>query len=322
MGFLDIFKKNNSKKSNINIDESMNIEELEESLDNNSNTYDFINQENEVRDLIKLEILNFVKVKGNFKTLKERAEVAKENIGLENICLLKDYLSEIIEKPYEFNDKYKTDIEWKTAINNAALIIIYTFKEDAVEILSEVAYGTSDLNIKAINLLIKLFKDGVEQEKIIDDIMNNIVNFNDSEKILILGFMSQINNNDKVIAITQHFFKEFLNNEDVESAYEVLIHLINAAGRTTKGHLNFLKALSVEADNFELKNVMTLKDGDIEVVNIENLDEIVRIKSALAFYNFNSEDKEVNNNLKYWSENHKDKEVRDEIKRVMSINKG
>lgn len=167
----------------------------------------------------------------------------------------------------------------------------------------------------------KLANEGIKQEEIIDDIMNNISYFNDNDKILILGFMSQIKNNNKVIAITQHFFKEFLKNEDIEGAYEILVHLINVAGRTTQGHMNFLKALSVEEININLEKVMTLNNEDIDSVNIENLDEIVRIKAALMFYNFHNEDKEVNNNIKYWSENYKDKEVKDEIIRVMNLKK-
>ncbi|MGL5354849.1 MAG: hypothetical protein ACRDA5_16275, partial [Clostridium sp.] len=95
--------------------------------------------------------------------------------------------------------------------------------------------------------------------------------------------------------------------------------LINCAGRSTQGHLNFLKALSVEATSVDLKKVMILKNGDINSINIENLEEIVRIKAALTFYNYNTEDADVNNNLKYWSKNYKDKEVRDEIKRVLNI---
>ncbi|MGL5086197.1 MAG: hypothetical protein ACRC68_10880, partial [Clostridium sp.] len=86
-----------------------------------------------------------------------------------------------------------------------------------------------------------------------------------------------------------------------------------------QGHLNFLKALSVEVDKIDLKKVITLKTGDNEFINIENIDEIIRIKAALTFYNYDTKDASVNNNLRYWSLNYKDKEVREEIERLFHV---
>ncbi|MEG2291343.1 MAG: hypothetical protein RSC24_15325 [Clostridium sp.] len=315
MGFLDIFKK---KQVNKKLVKSEDEYELQEELVDDIYKYNdkFININLEVEDMIIKEILTVVKANDSFNDLKVSSEIAANNIGYKYIDLLPQYLNGKIEKPNELIGIYDDSSSWQIAVDNSILMIIFSYKEKAVETLSKIAYGNTSLKIKAINLLIRLAAENIETDKIVDDIMNNIMEFTDYDKITIFGFASQIKGNSKIIALIQHFYKEFLRNEDVENAYHSLVYLINTAQRWTTGHLNLLKAMVIDGERIDLRKVIDIKEGEKDFISTTKISDITKIKAALTFYNMNKEDEEINNKLIYWSKNYNDLEVRNEIKKV------
>ena len=320
MGFLDMFKKKQIKKNLVKQEESMEIEKdvVEHIYDNNES---FINLDKEIEDLIISEVLNVIQHHDNFEELNNSAKIAANNIGEEHINLLPEYLIGKIGKPNELKGKYENLGEWPMVVENSVLMIIFSYKEKGIDILTEIAYGNTSLKLKAINLLIKLAVEGISTEKIIDDIMNNIIEFSDDDKIIIFGFASKLKGNNKIIALIQHFYKEFLKNQDVERAYESLVYLMNVAQRCTSGHLNLLKFIAMNARQIDLKKVIDVKDGEIEVIDIGDIEEITRIRAAVTFYNINQEDEEINNFLINWSDNYDNEEVRNEIKKIFKCKK-
>ncbi|MBU3131460.1 hypothetical protein KPL40_03275 [Clostridium gasigenes] len=320
MGILSIFKKKQVKRASVKREEENGEkEELLEKVDKYNDN--FINLNKEIEELIIREVLNVVKYHDKFEELKIRAKIASHNIGEEHINLLPEYLACKIEKPDELKGKYEELGEWPMVVENSILMIIFSYKESGVDILTKIAYGNTSLQLKAINILVRLAKEEVSTEKIIDDIMNNIIKFNDMDKIVILGFASQIKGNNKIIALIQHFYKEFLKDGNVESAYETLVHLINAAQRCTTGHLSFLKFLAMDSEKIDLKKVIDIKEGDKDFIDVININEFTKIRATLTFYNMNQEDKDINNNLIYLSKNYRDEEVRNEIKRLFESKK-
>ncbi|WP_322546182.1 hypothetical protein, partial [Clostridium perfringens] len=123
--------------------------------------------------------------------------------------------------------KYDEIGEWGVAVENSVLMIIYRYKVDSLPVLERISQRNSNLNLKATNLLCKLASEGVKTEEIVNSIMNNLIAFNDENKIVILGFMSQIKENNQVIGLIQHFYKAFVKNGEIENAYKTLKHLIN-----------------------------------------------------------------------------------------------
>lgn len=315
MGFLDIFKKKQVKRTSNKREEEYGIQES--SLDEERKYSEkFISSNNEIEELIIKEILMVVKNNGNFNELKAGAEIAAYNIGDKYIDLLPDYLSGKIRKPYELVDEYEEAGAWQMVVENSVLMIIFSYKEKGVGVLSKIAYGNTCLKLKAINLLVRLATEGVETDKIIDEIMNNIVDFNDEDKLTIFGFASRIKNNNKIIALIQHFYREFLKDEDVENAYQSLIYLIETAQRAAIGHMNFLRFIALDSKKIDLTKVIDVKEGEKDSFTIENINELTKIKAALTFYSINKGDGKINKKLIYWSENYNDLEVRNEIERV------
>lgn len=310
MGFLDMFKKKQMKKTSVN--KSVDVDKLI-IKDKDRKTNDL---NNKIDDLIKKEILNVVQYHENFNELTARAKIAAYNIGEENVDLLPEYLSGKINKSVELNYKYENEKEWEMVVENSVLMIIFNYREKGVHILTKIAYGDTKLKLKAINLLLRLAADGVYTESIVDDILNNILDFSDEEKIIIFGFASKLKGNNKVIALIQHFYKEFLKEENIQKAYETLEYLINVAQRATSGHLNFLKMLAMDSNQIDLRKVIDVKDGEKELINVGELDDMIKIRAALTFYSINKEDKEINNILYYYSENYYNEEVKNEIKNI------
>lgn len=327
MGLLDMFKKKQVKRPSINREKKVEVEVEEEVLEeshtrdsydeDDTNDESFCEVHKEIEEVIKREILNVAIYHDKFEELKARAKIAANNIGEENIHLLPGYLMGKIYKPNELKGKYESFGQWTMVVENSVLMIIFSFREKGVAVLTKIAYGNTSIKLKAINLLLKLAKDCICTDEIIDDIIKNINMFTDDEKIDIFTFASQIKENKKVIALIQHFYKEFLKDEDVERAYETVIHLMNVAQSHTAGHLNFLKVIAMDNKKIDLKKVMPIKDGEKEFIDIDNLDEFIKIRATLTFYNINREDVEINNKLIYLSKHHEDDKVKNEIKRIM-----
>lgn len=316
MGFLDIFKKKQVKRSSIEREENYEMQE-EVSYDTNKYNDKFININLEIEELIIKEILTVVKNHDSFNELKISAEIASQNIGDKYIDLLPEYLSGKVEKPNDLIGRYDEIGSYQMVVENSVLMIIFSYREKGIDTLSKIAYGDRSIKLKAINLLFRLASENVEQDKIVDDIMNNIMNFTDEEKVIIFGFASQIKENAKIIALIQHFYKEFLKDNDIENAYQSLIYLINTAQRWTTGHLNLFKFIALDNEKIDLRKVIEVKEGEKDFIDIKNIDEITKIRAALTFYSMNKEDQDIKNKLVYWRENYNDSEVRNEIKRVL-----
>ena len=317
MGFLDIFKKKQAKKNSVKKEENIKIEKLEIEYMDESN--EILN--NKIDKLIRREILNVIQYHDNFEELRARAEIAAYSIGKEHIDLLPEYLNSKIDQPIELGSKYETLAEWSMVVENSVLMIIFSYRENSIDILTSIAYGDTKVRLKAINLLIRLASEGVATDRIIDDIMNNIMEFNNDEKLIIFGFASKLKGNKKIIALIQHFYKEFLKAEDVERAYKVLIYLINVAQRCTNGHLNFLKFIAMDNKEIDLKQVIDIEEGEKDIVPVGDIDEISKIRAALTFYSINQEDEDINNILIYCSENYDNEEIKSEIKKLFEIKK-
>lgn len=344
MGIFNFFKKVKNNRYDNNEDE-IEIEEYETSKDLKNNEIiqdiklDFKDLEKEIEDkteesqedfqeevkltqeelddLIASEILRIIDLYDDFNDVKTSAYEAAKKIRRENIREIPKFLNGKIHRPTKYINKYTDDQEWSVAVENSILMIIYSFKEDAVPVLERVAQKNARLNLKATNLLCKLASEGVETNKIVDWIMNNLMAFNDENKIRILGFMSQIKENSQVIGLIQHFYKNFVKNGEVEYAYRTLNHLINVAERFTQGHLKFLKYLAMNKGVINLDEIMVLEEGDPKTINLPKIDDDLSIEAAITYFALDKNDDDINSKLYYLSEYSLDKNLRENLKKLL-----
>lgn len=272
----------------------------------------------ELDELIYNEILRIIDIYDDFEEVKVAAMEAAKKIGKENLGEIPKFLNGKIHRPAKYINKYFEDSEWTIVVENSILMIIYSFNENAVPILERISQKNSKLNLKATNLLCKLASEGVETDEIVNWIMNNLIAFNDDNKIIILGFMSQIKNNNQVIGLIQHFYKVFIKNGEIEYAFKTLKHLINAAERFTQGHLKFLKYIAMGKESINLEEITMLEDGDPKTINFQKIDENLSIEAAVTYYSLDKNDDDINSKLYYLSEYSLDKNLRESIKMILN----
>jgi len=272
----------------------------------------------ELDELIYNEILRIIDIYDDFEEVKVVAMEAAKKIGKENLGEIPKFLNGKIHRPAKYINKYFEDSEWTIVVENSILMIIYSFNENAVPILERISQKNSKLNLKATNLLCKLASEGVETDEIVNWIMNNLIAFNDDNKIIILGFMSQIKNNNQVIGLIQHFYKVFIKNGEIEYAFKTLKHLINAAERFTQGHLKFLKYIAMGKESINLEEITMLEDGDPKTINFQKIDENLSIEAAVTYYSLDKNDDDINSKLYYLSEYSLDKNLRESIKMILN----
>ncbi|WP_195428405.1 hypothetical protein [Clostridium sp. D46t1_190503_E9] len=349
MGILDIFKRAKRKEFEDDYDEEYKeYEEYEEYIDdskdnnceieinykeeidlkeekNSIQNFEEINLKEQVKlskeeidSLISSEILKVIELYDDFNQVRVAAREAANNIGREYLSELPNYLNGKIHKPSRFIDKYDEIGEWSIVVENSVLMIIYSYKEEAVPILERVSQRNSNLNLKATNLLCKLASENVKTDEIINSIMNNLIAFNDENKIIILGFMSQIKENNQVIGLIQHFYKSFVKNGEIRNAYRTLKHLINAAERFTKGHLKFLKAIAMGNNTINLEEIMMIEEDDPRTISIDKIDDSLRIDAAITYFTLDNNDADINSKLYYLSEYSLDKNLREKIKSLLN----
>jgi len=268
----------------------------------------------EIDELISTEILRIIDLYDNFEDVKSSAYDSAMKIGKENIKEIPKFLNGKMHRPTRYINKYIDDQEWSVAVENSILMIIYNFKKDAVPVLERLSQKNTKLNLKTTNLLCKLASEGVETDEIVSWIMNNLMAFNDENKITILGFMSQIKGNNQVIGLIQHFYKSFVKNGEIEYAYRTLNHLINAAEKFTQGHLKFLKAIAMNKATINLEEIMILEENDPKVITLNKIDDKLSIDAAVTYFALDKNDDDINSKLYYLSEYSLDKNLRENLK--------
>lgn len=268
----------------------------------------------EIDELISTEILRIIDLYDNFDDVKSSAYDSAMKIGKENINEIPKFLNGKMHRPTRYINKYIDDQEWSVAVENSILMIIYNFKKDAVPVLERLSQKNTKLNLKTTNLLCKLASEGVETDEIVSWIMNNLMAFNDENKITILGFMSQIKGNNQVIGLIQHFYKSFVKNGEIEYAYRTLNHLINAAEKFTQGHLKFLKAIAMNKATINLEEIMMLEESDPKVITLNKIDDKLSIDAAVTYFALDKNDDDINSKLYYLSEYSLDKNLRENLK--------
>lgn len=342
MGLFDFFKKKKENDEEIALDKALNIKEINESEDeiaitNESSEISIQNEDNrfnynfvldqveeyhnpsnltaeELKSLITGEILKVVDKSQNFDSMELYSKEAAKVIGMENIGALTEFLYGGISKPSYLRSRYNGLGAWPTAVKNAVLTILYSFNEHSVDELLKIANDKSANSIKSVNLLCKMAAKGIEEEKIIDSIIYIMDNFSDENILSTLGFLSQVKNNNKVLKTLEVYFKKYIYDNNIESAYDITLSMINNVGTFTREQLIFLKAVALSDEVLELSLILKDEDGEFDLSSVS---EDLRLKAALSFYSLHDKDEEINSKLLYLRDNSLDIELRKYLTEIL-----
>ena len=342
MGLFDFFKKKKENDEEIALDKALNIKEINESEDeiaitNESSEISIQNEDNrfnynfvldqveeyhnpnnltaeELKSLITGEILKVVDKSQNFDSMELYSKEAAKVIGMENIGALTEFLYGGISKPSYLRSRYNGLGAWPTAVKNAVLTILYSFNEHSVDELLKIANDKSANSIKSVNLLCKMAAKGIEEEKIIDSIIYIMGTFSDENVIATLGFLSQVKNNTKVLKTLEVYFKKYIYDNNIESAYDITLSIINNVGNYTTEQLIFLKAVAISDEVLELSMILKDEKGTFDLSSVP---EDLRLKATLSFYSLYNKDEEINSKLMYLRDNSLDIELRKYLTEIL-----
>lgn len=342
MGLFDFFKKKKENDEEIALDKALNIKEINESEDeiaitNESSEISIQNEDNrfnynfvldqveeyhnpsnltaeELKPLITGEILKVVDKSQNFDSMELYSKEAAKVIGMENIGALTEFLYGGISKPSYLRSRYNGLGAWPTAVKNAVLTILYSFNEHSVDELLKIANDKSANSIKSVNLLCKMAAKGIEEEKIIDSIIYIMDTFSDENIIATLGFLSQVKNNTKVLKTLEVYFKKYIYDNNIESAYDITLSIINNVGNYTTEQLIFLKAVAISDEVLELSMILKDEKGTFDLSSVP---EDLRLKATLSFYSLYNKDEEINSKLMYLRDNSLDIELRKYLTEIL-----
>ena len=342
MGLFDFFKKKKENDEEIALDKALNIKEINESEDeiaitNESSEISIQNEDNrfnynfvldqveeyhnpnnltaeELKSLITGEILKVVDKSQNFDSMELYSKEAAKVIGMENIGALTEFLYGGISKPSYLRSRYNGLGAWPTAVKNAVLTILYSFNEHSVDELLKIANDKSANSIKYVNLLCKMAAKGIEEEKIIDSIIYIMDTFSDENVIATLGFLSQVKNNTKVLKTLEVYFKKYIYDNNIESAYDITLSIINNVGNYTTEQLIFLKAVAISDEVLELSMILKDEKGTFDLSSVP---EDLRLKATLSFYSLYNKDEEINSKLMYLRDNSLDIELRKYLTEIL-----
>ncbi|WP_294397250.1 hypothetical protein [uncultured Clostridium sp.] len=342
MGLFDFFKKKKENDEEIALDKALNIKEINESEDEiaitnesseisiqneyNRFNYNFVldqveeyhNPSNltaeELKSLITGEILKVVDKSQNFDSMELYSKEAAKVIGMENIGALTEFLYGGISKPSYLRSRYNGLGAWPTAVKNAVLTILYSFNEHSVDELLKIANDKSANSIKSVNLLCKMAAKGIEEEKIIDSIIYIMDTFSDENIIATLGFLSQVKNNTKVLKTLEVYFKKYIYDNNIESAYDITLSIINNVGNYTTEQLIFLKAVAISDEVLDLSMILKDEKGTFDLSSVP---EDLRLKATLSFYSLYNKDEEINSKLMYLRDNSLDIELRKYLTEIL-----
>lgn len=342
MGLFDFFKKKKENDEEIALDKALNIKEINESEDeiaitNESSEISIQNEDNrfnynfvldqveeyhnpsnltaeELKSLITGEILKVVDKSQNFDSMELYSKEAAKVIGMENIGALTEFLYGGISKPSYLRSRYNGLGAWPTAVKNAVLTILYSFNEHSVDELLKIANDKSANSIKSVNLLCKMAAKGIEEEKIIDSIIYIMDTFSDENVIATLGFLSQVKNNTKVLKTLEVYFKKYIYDNNIESAYDITLSIINNVGNYTTEQLIFLKAVAISDEVLDLSMILKDEKGTFDLSSVP---EDLRLKSTLSFYSLYNKDEEINSKLMYLRDNSLDIELRKYLTEIL-----
>lgn len=342
MGLFDFFKKKKENDEKIALDKALNIKEINESEDeiaitNESSEISIQNEDNrfnynfvldqveeyhnpsnltaeELKSLITGEILKVVDKSQNFDSMELYSKEAAKVIGMENIGALTEFLYGGISKPSYLRSRYNGLGAWPTAVKNAVLTILYSFNEHSVDELLKIANDKSANSIKSVNLLCKMAAKGIEEEKIIDSIIYIMDTFSDENVIATLGFLSQVKNNTKVLKTLEVYFKKYIYDNNIESAYDITLSIINNVGNYTTEQLIFLKAVAISDEVLDLSMILKDEKGTFDLSSVP---EDLRLKATLSFYSLYNKDEEINSKLMYLRDNSLDIELRKYLTEIL-----
>jgi len=258
---------------------------------------------------------------------KEAASVVANKLEFSRAKELTQYFHQNPPEPEALKSKtqkYGLFGVWMSICQDAIFEILFNYKAQAIPTLYSIGFGVYDwTQYKAIDVLCRLAKEGIETEAIIKKIGDNIENFRFEAAMPSLESLSKIPDNKEVPKIILKTFDEYAKDDPIDGLYILRFLTLNYPNEA-KNKLSFIKAIA-KGDGIE--NRSPFLDGAVVSVDQDGnetysmggkeiqgtFEETHRINAAALYFYLDQEDDEINQFIDYWEQHAKEEGHRNMI---------
>lgn len=213
---------------------------------------------------------------------------------------------------------------WMNICQDAIFEILFNYKEQAIPTLYSIGFGEYDwTQYKAIHVLCRLAKDGIQSNKIVHDIGDQILNFRYEAVLPSIESLSAIPGNKQVPSIMLAVFEDYSASDPIDGLHILRLLSINYPKEVIE-KLSFIKSLA-KGEGIENRSplldgaILSYTQGGKESFSIQGqelegtFEETHRINAALFYYSIDPQDKEINELIDHWEKNAHSEDHRSQI---------
>jgi hypothetical protein len=253
---------------------------------------------------------------------EQRIEQVAEQLQPDEIGQLRALFHQSLNKPQEAQGKFDGLGEWMQICQQTIFEIFYRRHEVALPIIRQVAFGEYDwTQIWAIETLCRLATDGIERERIVDEIAEALPSLRYEAFMPAIVGVAYVNQaSPKLIAGLETALDDDWDIVD-------RIQIIEALAIVAPDHARKYRPILEAAMNDKgLENRHPLLDGAVwsSITNEAYWGKsgpppqyIHQIHAAIVIHRLYPEDTGIQQYLDNWAQNHPDQNVRDELSRYL-----
>jgi len=236
-------------------------------------------------------------------TFFSRAKEVAEKLHFSEAKNLIDYFHKDIPCPDDLKEsisKIGVFGVWLDIRQNAIFEILSNYKVEAVPLLYKIGFGVYDwTQYKAIGILLNFVKEGITDDKVLDDLIQKLHHLRYEAIINILTPLSQIQNNDKVDVIFKRVYDLF--SDDFSDS----LHILEVWSKLSPDNVLNYKV--------EIMGVLLNEQKFKELQYSPETKEELNIRGNILFFNLDKNDLSLKNNLDILSRTASNQKLRDYI---------
>ena len=229
------------------------------------------------------------------------------------------FFDDNVSMPAEIEDACHGLGAWLDIRQNIIFDLLYQFGEESIPVLYPIAFGDYDwTQYKAVRVLCLLARNGIQTDKIINDIAHNLPTFRYEALMPSLEFLSMLGDHPVVISTIEQYFDP---EDDIADSLDILELVVKCNPDTAKKHINFLRSVI----NNDYSNRSPLLDGAVISRDTDGNETanwldgnappemVYQIKAAYLGYTIDRTNLEFKDFIEYWSVNHSDEQIRKQL---------
>lgn len=259
------------------------------------------------------------------ETFHSRARLAAEALGPRCIPLLPGFFHKPPPIPDEVKDQFQGLGQWMEVCQAAIFEILFYFREAALALLRQVAFGVYDwTQARAIEILCKLALEGLERQQIEKELAHALPQLRYETVMQARSALAQLAVVAPQLKAAFHaLIYEYMQDDPVD-ALDLIEALAFADPSSVKEYETFLHKLmrgEMLAGRHPILDgaILELKPDGSEIVHGTPLpDDYHAIRASLVLLRLFPDDETVIGVIRQWAAAHPDEKVRQELRQQLS----